>query len=246
MIKNSASSLVNSLPSTEAEDQAAMAAARGRAGGGNIPTPPVPPAGGGGRWWQYICCSWRNWHDTSSWPVWQQILAGAATGLGFVGGSRLGKKGGAVEPGVGETGLPDVRLSLNRPEIAGSPAQIGSEAGTVRLGGTAAESSVPGLAQPRLLPSAATPQLSGPDAQFQHGGGPEVPKQLTAPPNDTRPVADPNTAIPAQRPAAPEVIPLSNSPAAPQVTDSVPAIDQVSPRAKGRTRASRARVTPRI
>src|SRR3954453_4765479 len=50
MIKNSASSLVNSLPSTEAEDQAAMAArAGGRAGGGsNVPTPPVPPATGGG------------------------------------------------------------------------------------------------------------------------------------------------------------------------------------------------------
>jgi hypothetical protein len=41
MIKNSASSLVNSLPSTEAEDQAAMAA-RGH-GGSGLPTPPIPP-----------------------------------------------------------------------------------------------------------------------------------------------------------------------------------------------------------
>jgi hypothetical protein len=231
-----------------------MAAARGRGGGGsNIPTPPVPPAGGGGGGGNTSAAPGATGDDTSSWPLWQQILAGAATGLGFVGGSRLGKKGGAVEPGVGETGLPDVRLSLNRPEIAGSPAQIGSEAGTVRLGGTAAESSVPGLAQPRLLPSAASPQLSGPDAQFQVGG-PEVPKQLTAP-NDTRPVADPNTAIAAPRPDAPEVIELpknrvrvqaGSAAAEPQITDSVPAIDQVAPRAKGRTRASRARVTPRI
>jgi hypothetical protein len=256
--------LVNSLPSTEAEDQAAMATRAGsRAGGGsNIPAPPVPPAGGGGGG-DTSAAPGAPATDSSSWPLWQQILAGAATGLGFVGGSRLGnKKGAAAEPGVGETGLPDVRLSLNRPEIASSPAQIGNEAGTVRLGGTAAESNVAGLTQPRLLPSAASPQLSGPDAQFQVGG-PETPKQLTAP-NDARPVADPDVAIPGQRPAAPEVVALPGSrvqpiqspdqftaanPGAnvtPQLTDNVPAIDTISPRAKGRTRAPRVRVTPRI
>src|SRR3954464_347985 len=76
--------LMNSLPSTEAEDQAAMAAARGRASGGggsSIPVPPVPPAGGGGGGGGNTSAApGATGDDTSSWPLWQQILAGAATG----------------------------------------------------------------------------------------------------------------------------------------------------------------------
>jgi hypothetical protein len=254
--------LVNSLPSTEAEDQAAMAAARhgigGNSRGAGIPTPPNPAGTSGLPLAQ---------QDTSAAPgsasdgsgdgegfPW---LAAAAGGAGAAMAPLLSRLAGgrssqtrvpatATEPGMD---LGDIRLSLNRPELAG-PVDVGGA--QVNLGRQA---------QPRLLPNAAQPSLG---AGIVNGEplsigapAPQLPApapQLAAPQTvDGRPVANPNEPIPLSRPGAPDVIELPKNrvrvqagsgpvPAEPQITDTVPAIDTPSTARVRKPRASRARV----
>lgn len=199
--------LINSSPSTEEEDQAAVAAARGGGGGARAAarTQPAVPASA-----DTSAAPAANMptDDGSGLPLWQQILMGAATGAGYAGSRLLGRNAGK-QPGVGETGQPDVRLELNRPalEAPSQPAIVGDKPASLRLGGPEVNPGVAGVEQPRLLPSAArVGQLSGPEAQFQVTG-PQAPQQLAAP-LDARPTANPDVAIPAPRPAAPDVIPL--------------------------------------
>lgn len=197
--------LVNSSPSTEEEDQAAMAAARGGGARAAAPAQPAAPASA-----DTSAAPAANvpTDDGSGLPLWQQILMGAATGAGYAGSRLLGRNAGK-QPGVGETGQPDVRLELNRPalEAPSQPAIVGDKPASLRLGGADVNSGVAGVEQPRLLPSAGRlGQLSGPEAQFQVTG-PQAPQQLAAP-LDARPTANPDVAIPAPRPAAPDVIPL--------------------------------------
>lgn len=238
--------LVNSLPSTEAEDQAAMAAARGGGGGGGggARTAPAAPA-----------TLPAAQQDTSAPPgaatpgsdgddgSWLLPLAAGGAGAALApllnrlrgsGASNTRVPGGPGQPGMD---IGNVSLSLNRPQLP-PPVDVGGA--QVNLG-----------RQPRLLSNAAPPSLG---AGIVNGeplsiGAPAP--QLAAPQSmDARPVANPNEPMPMRGPGPPPVIPLPAPPVVappPQLTDTVPAIDAVSPRVKTpRTRAPRARVSARI
>lgn len=271
LIQNDASTLTNQGPA--APDIAAAVArgggARGSPTASAAPVAPnaTPTAGGGGG------------GDTSTppenggdFPYLQAILGGAGAGLGLWGASRF-KRGGPGEavPGggvAGEPGLPDIRLELNKPQIASQPAQIGRDGAQLRLGGPGVGPEIPGVASPQLLPSQARLgqlagpgpqfQLSGPDAQFQVGG-PEPQARLPAP-LDSRPVANPNEAIPAPRPGPPDVIeagkptvrvqagsaPITDPLIGAALDKAVPVEEVAAPSARARKpRASRARAVVR-
>lgn len=245
--------LVNSLPSTEAEDQAAMAAARGRGGaagsgigatrgttaspnqvaGQDTSAAPGAESGGSG--------------DDSQFPWLAAAAGGAGAALAPIlsrlrgGGSQTRVPATATEPGMD---LGDIRLSLNRPELAG-PVDVGGA--QVNLGRQA---------QPRLLPNAAQPSIgSSVLAGEPLSIGAPAP-QLAAPQSaDGRPVANPNEPIPMRGPGPPDVIPLPGQRVQPiqtpdqfiannPITGNVPAIE-VAPsgtRAPRRARAARVRV----
>jgi hypothetical protein len=216
--------LVNSTPSTEADDQAAMARARAGSGGGGstsaLPTPPVPPQ----QTAQQTTLPPLDTGDGND--VAMQILRGLGLGAGgsALAGAALGagrrmmgnrSAGAPGEPNVniaappGEPPLslagPETRLALPAPEMPGGPA--------TRLGITAPPE-VPALPAPPL-------RIAGP-----------APPTPPLPINDPRPIAVPE-----------EPIILPASPASPAIDKAVGGEGDVA--APKRARAPRAR-TPKV
>jgi hypothetical protein len=253
--------LVNSTPSTEADDQAAMAAARhgigGNSRGAGLPIPPIPPGaptGGGG----------GGGGDTSAPPP----SGGGGPSDDEISSALLAS---AIASGGGAGALLMKRALANRkPATPAVPHVAGVE-------GPGGQFELPleggkGAAPPRQgeLPlQGGGPRVNQPELPLVGGGGPQQgdlfgPRSATAPaapvprgqPVQAPPItvhtgqpitsveqftaANPGASIPAPDPAV--------VPAPPQITDTVPAIDEAGARVKkpGRARASRARLPPRI
>jgi hypothetical protein len=279
--------LVNSTPSTEADDQAAMAAARhgigGNSRGAGLPIPPIPPGapppGGGG----------GGGGDTSAPPP----SGGGGPSDDEISSALLAS---AIASGGGAGALLMKRALANRkpatpaaPHIAGVegpggqfelPLEGGKGAAPPRQGELPLQGGGPRVNQPELplfggggpqqgdlfgprsaaAPAAPVPPAppAGPrsdipfDAQGKpvYGGSPRG-QPVQAPPitvHTGQPItsveqftaANPGASIPAPDPAVVS--------APPQITDTVPAIDEAGARVRkpGRARASRARVPPRV